>query len=100
MVTRACLLLVVCALPAAAAADASVRDANALARDQCDYEKGPFETGRRDPALEKLGERLKMSFVEATARHVLYTRRWWAPEPGRAGGDCKSGGGSAKNPDA
>jgi outer membrane protein assembly factor BamB len=79
-------------LPAVAAADTSVQNARPpLAREECDFERGPFATGSRDQAIAKLAEKLKMSFVAQTARHILFSRRWWTNDHGSTVVDRASG---------
>jgi PQQ-like domain len=72
---RGLMVLGVLALPLVAGADASL-GADAFERGICDYEKGPFQAGRRDPAFKQMGERLQLSFAQATEHRVLFNRGW------------------------
>ncbi len=76
---RAFIVLGISLLSIRTFADASVK-AGPSAAVKCDYEQGPFETGRRDPELTKLGEKLKMTFAQATARHLLFVKGRWTNE--------------------
>ncbi len=89
---RALALVALVVAPWAASADTSVTAPPPPAGQPlvCGAERGPYWAQASDPAIQKLGEKLKLYFAQSSPRRLLFTSSMWRREHGAAVLDAKS----------